>query len=187
MCSLDSQWRKFSLLSSKLSHTLRLLRSTSRQSFIDPWPCLSLRVLTPHPFLVLTLCQVNVRGGCRNRFGGGRQCVACNYRSLAGPVAVMCNSQIKVQPEDLAGHTAALCYLIAGSWVSHVKWQGWEMWNPQIKHRALKSHETPVMRKVMGFGVGMYLAVREWPTVSLVHIYFLPCVYSIYEKKGWLF
>lgn len=50
-------------------------------------------------------------------------CVACNYRSLAGPVAMMCNSQIKVQPEDSAGRTAALCYLIAGSWVSHVKWQ----------------------------------------------------------------
>lgn len=49
--------------------------------------------------------------------------VACNYRSLPGPVAIMCNSQIKVQPEDLAGHTAALCYLIAGSWVRHVKWQ----------------------------------------------------------------
>lgn len=36
---------------------------------------------------------------------------------------MMCNSQIKVQPEDSAGRTAALCYLIAGSWVSHVKWQ----------------------------------------------------------------
>lgn len=50
-------------------------------------------------------------------------CVACNYRSLAGLVAVMCNSQIKVQPEDSVGPAAALCNLIAGSWVSHVKWQ----------------------------------------------------------------
>lgn len=59
----------------------------------------------------------------RNRVGGMMECVACNYRSLAGPVAVMCNSQIKVQPVDSVGLTAALCYLIAGSWVSHVKWQ----------------------------------------------------------------
>lgn len=59
----------------------------------------------------------------RNRVGGKMACVANNYRSLARPVAVMCNSQIKVQPEDSAGAAAALCYLIAGNWLSHVKWQ----------------------------------------------------------------
>lgn len=59
----------------------------------------------------------------RNRVGCKMACVVNNYRSLAGPVAVMCNSQIKVQPEDSAGAAAALCYLIAGSWLSHVKWQ----------------------------------------------------------------
>lgn len=31
----------------------------------------------------------------------------------------------------------------------------------QIKHRALKSHEAPVMRKVMGFGVWACLAGRQ--------------------------
>lgn len=59
----------------------------------------------------------------RNRVGGKMACVANNYRSLVRPVAVMCNSQIKVQPEDSAGAAAALCYLIAGNWLSHVKWQ----------------------------------------------------------------
>lgn len=50
-------------------------------------------------------------------------CVVCNYHGMPAPVAIMCNSQIKVQPEDSANCPAALCGLIAGSWVSHVKWQ----------------------------------------------------------------
>lgn len=81
-----------------------------------------------HDHLCLSVCTPSIMlGHCvilgRNRVGSTRGCVAYNYRSLAGPVVVMGSSQIKVQPEDLAGPFAALCCLIAGSWVSHVKWQ----------------------------------------------------------------
>lgn len=120
--SLDAQWSIFSFPFPTLSNTLCLLRrrSTSEESTPDPWPSLSPCIHTPSPPPIMP-------GQCmmwgRNRVGGTMGCVACNYRSLAVPVAVMCNSQIKVQPEDSAGLTAALCFLIAGSWVSHVKWQ----------------------------------------------------------------
>lgn len=49
--------------------------------------------------------------------------VANDYLIFQEPAAIMCNPQIKVQPEDPASHAAALCFMIAGSWVSHVKWQ----------------------------------------------------------------
>lgn len=74
---------------------------------------------SPPPSIMPSQCMV----WGRNRVVGMLGCVVCNHRSLPGPVAIMCNSQIKVQPEDSAGRPAALCYLIAGSWVSHVKWQ----------------------------------------------------------------
>lgn len=47
--------------------------------------------------------------------------VANNYQIFQEPLAITGNSQIKVPPEDPDSHAAAL--LIAGSWVSHVKWR----------------------------------------------------------------
>lgn len=47
--------------------------------------------------------------------------VADNYQIFQKPVAIAGNSQIKVPPENPASHAAA-ALLIAGSWVSHVKW-----------------------------------------------------------------
>lgn len=89
---------------------------------IYPWPVtISISLYAPPSPPPIMPGQCMMWG--RNRVGGVMGCVACNYRSLAGPVAVMWNSQIKVQPEDSASPAAALCYLIAGSWVSHVKWQ----------------------------------------------------------------
>lgn len=58
----------------------------------------------------------------RNRLGCTIGSVVCNY-SLAGPVAIMWGSQIKVQPQDSAIRLAALCHSIARIRVSHVKWQ----------------------------------------------------------------
>lgn len=46
----------------------------------------------------------------------------------------------------------------------------------QIKHRALKSHEAPVMRKVMGFRVWACLAGRQAGN-SFYLCLFLVCLY----------
>lgn len=50
----------------------------------------------------------------------------------------------------------------------------------QIKHRALKSHEAPVMRKVMGFGVWVCLAGKQQPAVTLSAA---PFVVSVCERE----
>lgn len=55
----------------------------------------------------------------------------------------------------------------------------------QIKHRALKSHEARVMRKVMGFGVWACLAGRQQPAANCHSFYlylFLVCL-SV-RKRG---
>lgn len=102
----------------------------------------------------------------RNRVGGTMGCVACNYRSLAGQwlwcAILKSRCSLKTQPAPLL---PSATWLLAAGWamssgrLGNVK--------SQIKHRALKSHEAPVMRKVMGFGVWACLAGRQQPTVTL--------------------
>lgn len=120
----------------------------------------------------------------RNRVGGTMGCVACNYRSLAGPVAMMCNSQIKVQPEDSAGRTAALCYLIAGSWVSHVKWQAGKCEIPDKAQSPKKpwSSSNEESDGVWGLGMLSRQAGRQAGSCQTVTLYTSPS--SWWEREG---
>lgn len=149
------------------------------QSTHDPWPSLSLYMepLSPSPIM----SGQSMEWG-RNRVGGKMACVANNYRSLARPVAVMCNSQIKVQPEDSAGAAAALCYLIAGSWLSHVKWQARKCEIPDKAQSPKKPWSSSNEKSDGVWGLGM-LSRQAGANANAFNLFlFLVCLYV--RKRG---
>lgn len=88
--------------------------------------------------------------------------VLCNY-SLVGP------SGNNSEALESRCSPATGCPLPLGCWQPGEPCQvaGWENVKAQIKPRALKSHETAVMRKVTGSGGGLDVLSRQ-ATLSLV-------------------
>ncbi len=95
---------------------------------------------------------------------------------------MMCNSQIKVQPEDSAGPTAALCYLIAGSWVSHVKWQAGKCEIPDKAQSPKKPWSSSNEESDGVWGLGMLSRQAAANGNSFYLSLFLVCLYV--RKRG---
>lgn len=164
----------FTFFSNSVTHT-------SLESTHDLWPSLSLCRHLPFPSPIMP-GQCKMWG--RNRVGGMMECVACNYQSLAGPVAVMYNSQIKVQPVYSVGLTAALCYLIAGSWVSHVKWQAGKCEIPD-KAQSPKKPWSSGNEESDGVWVWACLAGKQQPAVTLSTSSSSCCVCMWEREERW--
>lgn len=104
---------------------------------------------------------------CTSRCGGiGYAYVANNYQIFQEPVAITGNSQIKVLPEDPASQAAAL--LIAGSWVSHVKWRAGKCEIPD-KVQSLKKPWSCSNEESDEVWVWACLAERRQPALSASH------------------